>query len=60
MLIFNIVQQYGYNGLAVATLMAGVILIGFGIFRVGTWIKYIPYPVTVGFTSVIAVSIYRS
>ena len=56
-IVYGIVQQYGYDGLAVATLMAGVILIGLGVARLGTAIKFIPYPVTTGFTTGIAVLI---
>lgn len=57
-IIYGIVQQHGYDGLATATLMAGVILILMGIARLGTVIKYIPYPVTVGFTAGIALIIF--
>ncbi|MBI2027938.1 MAG: STAS domain-containing protein [Deltaproteobacteria bacterium] len=59
-LVYHVIQQYGYDGLAKATLMAGIILIFIGVFRIGTWIKYIPYPVTIGFTSGIAVVIMSS
>ena len=59
-IIYGIIQKYGYNGLLVATLMAGIMLIFFGIFRFGTVIKYIPYPVTVGFTAGIALLIFSS
>src|SRR4249920_2181943 len=56
-IVYGIVQKYGVDGLTVATLMAGVILIGFGVFKFGGAIKFIPYPVTMGFTSGIAVII---
>ncbi len=56
-IIFNIVQQYGYNGLAIATIMAGFFLLIMGFARLGDVIKFIPYPVTVGFTSGIALII---
>jgi len=56
-IVYGIVQKYGVDGLMVATLMAGVILIGFGVFKFGGAIKFIPYPVTMGFTSGIAVII---
>lgn len=56
-LIYGIVQKFGYDGLAVATMMAGAILIVMGIARFGKAIQYIPYPVTVGFTAGIAVII---
>ncbi|MCW6513087.1 SulP family inorganic anion transporter [Lichenifustis flavocetrariae] len=59
-LIFSIVQRQGYDGLVLATMMAGVIMIVVGLLRWGTYIKYIPYPVTVGFTAGIAVIIFAS
>jgi SulP family sulfate permease len=59
-IVFQIVQNYGYEGLAVATLMAGFILILMGIARMGDVIKFIPYPVTVGFTSGIALIIFTT
>lgn len=59
-IVYGIVTQYGYEGLAVATLMAGVILILMGVARLGRVIEYIPYPVTIGFTSGIAVIIFTS
>ncbi len=55
--VFAIVQQFGINGLAVATIMAGIMLIIMGITKLGNAIKYIPYPVTIGFTSGIALII---
>ncbi len=58
--VYKIVEQYGYEGLAVATLIAGFLLIGMGIARVGVLLKFIPYPVTVGFTSGIALIIFSS
>ena len=59
-IVLGIVQKYGYDGLAVATLMAGVLLIIMGLARLGDIIKYIPYPVTVGFTSGIALVIFST
>ena len=59
-IVFSIVQKYGYEGLATATLMAGVFLILIGILRLGDIIKFIPYPVTVGFTGGIALIIFTS
>ncbi|MDY0131932.1 MAG: SulP family inorganic anion transporter [Desulforegulaceae bacterium] len=56
-IILGIVQKYGYSGLAISTLMAGIMLIAFGVFKLGSVIKYIPYPLTIGFTSGIAVII---
>ena len=59
-IIYGIVQQHGYTGLAVATLIAGLLLIVMGLARMGTLLKFIPYPVTVGFTSGIALIIFSS
>lgn len=59
-IIYGIIQQYGIEGLTIATLMAGVFLILFGLLHLGTIIKYIPYPVVVGFTSGIAVTIFTT
>ncbi len=58
--VFNVIAQYGYDGLIIATLMAGIMLIIAGLARFGTWIKYIPEPVVTGFTSGIAVIIFTS
>ena len=58
--IYGIVQQYGYQGLAVATLIAGVLLIIMGLARMGVLLRFIPYPVTIGFTSGIALIIFSS
>jgi SulP family sulfate permease len=59
-IIYSIVQKFGYDGLALATIMAGILLILMGLARLGEVIKYIPYPVTVGFTSGIAVIIFTT
>jgi SulP family sulfate permease len=59
-IIYGIVQQYGYKGLAVATLIAGLVLIAMGLARMGALLKFIPYPVTVGFTAGIALIIFSS
>ncbi len=59
-IVYGIVQQYGYSGLMIATLIAGVLLIGMGLARMGVLLKFIPYPVTVGFTSGIALIIFTS
>jgi len=56
-IIYGIVEKYGYDGLATATLLAGGLLIAMGLARLGTVIKFIPYPVTVGFTAGIALII---
>lgn len=58
--VFNVIAQHGYDGLIIATLMAGLMLIAAGLFRVGTYIKYIPQPVVTGFTSGIAIIIASS
>ena len=57
-IVYGIVQQYGYDGLAVATLMAGGLLIALGLARLGGAIKFIPFPVVTGFTSGIALIIF--
>ncbi len=59
-IVYNIIAQFGLHGLAVATLMAGVILILLGLFRLGTIIKFIPYPIVVGFTAGIALTIFST
>ncbi|MBI3765975.1 MAG: sodium-independent anion transporter, partial [Ignavibacteriales bacterium] len=59
-IVYGIVQNYGLNGLIVATMMAGVILIVMGVARFGSAIKFIPHPVVVGFTSGIALIILSS
>jgi sulfate permease, SulP family len=59
-LIALIVERQGYDGLVLATAMAGAIMMGVGFLRLGTYIKYIPFPVTVGFTTGIAVIIFTS
>ncbi|HNE24537.1 MAG TPA: sulfate permease [Leptospiraceae bacterium] len=59
-IVYAIVEHYGYPGLAAATLMAGVILIIMGLARFGSAIKFIPHPVIVGFTSGIAVIIFSA
>ena len=59
-IIYGIIQEYGVEGLMVATLLAGVMLIALGVFRLGTVIKFIHYPIIVGFTSGIAVTIFTT
>jgi len=59
-IVYGIVQQYGVDGLIVATLMAGVILVGMGLLKFGAAIKFIPHPVIIGFTSGIALIILSS
>ncbi len=59
-IIYGIIQQFGLSGLMVATMLAGLFLILLGVFRLGTIIKFIPYPIVVGFTSGIAVTIFTT
>lgn len=59
-IIYNIISLYGLEGLALATFMAGCILVLLGLFRLGTVIKFIPYPIVVGFTAGIAVTIFST
>ena len=58
--VYRVVQRHGYDGLVIATIMAGVLLILMGLFRLGTFIKYIPHPLTVGFTTGIAVIVFSA
>ncbi|MEI3550274.1 MAG: SulP family inorganic anion transporter [Alphaproteobacteria bacterium] len=59
-IIFNTLQQYGYAGLTMTMLIAGIVMIAAGYLQLGTYIKYIPYPVVVGFTSGIAVLLFST
>ncbi len=59
-IVYGIVTQYGMSGLIIATVMAGVILTLMGIFKLGTLIKFIPYPIVIGFTSGIALVIFST
>lgn len=59
-IIYAVVQKYGYDGLATATLIAAIIMILMGLARIGSFLKFIPYPVTTGFTTGIAVVIASS
>lgn len=59
-IIYGIIQKYGIEGMMIATVMAGVFLLLFGLLKLGTIIKYIPYPIVVGFTSGIAVTIFTT
>src|SRR4051812_18971592 len=58
--VYGIVQQFGISGLVIATFIAGIILIVMGLTRLGNAIKYIPYPLIIGFTTGIAVIIFSS
>ncbi|MDE5838041.1 MAG: sodium-independent anion transporter, partial [Paramuribaculum sp.] len=59
-IVYNIIATYGLQGLAIATLMAGLILVMLGLFHLGTVIKFIPYPIVVGFTAGIALTIFST
>jgi SulP family sulfate permease len=59
-IIYDIIQRSGYDGLAIVTLLAGVILLIAAFSRLGAWIKYVPYPLITGFTTGIAVIIFSS
>ena len=59
-IVYNIIATYGLEGLAVATLMAGILLVALGVFRLGSVIKFIPYPIVVGFTAGIALTIFST
>ncbi len=59
-IIYSIIASYGLEGLAIATFMAGIILVLLGLFRLGTVIKFIPYPIVVGFTAGIALTIFST
>ncbi len=59
-IVYNIIMTYGLNGLAIATFMAGIILVLLGLFHLGTVIRFIPYPIVVGFTAGIALTIFST
>ena len=59
-IVYGIVAKYGYEGLVICTVIAGVILVALGLARMGALIKFIPYPVVTGFTAGIAVIIFSS
>ena len=59
-IVYNIIATYGLEGLAIATFMAGLILVLMGLFKLGTVIKFIPYPIVVGFTAGIALTIFST
>ena len=59
-IVYGIIQQFGVQGLAIATILAGLMLVGMGLLRLGTVIKFIPYPIIVGFTSGIALVIFTT
>lgn len=57
---YGIIEQYGVTGLAIATVIAGVMLVMMGVLKLGSVIKYMPYPIIVGFTSGIALTIFST
>lgn len=59
-IVYGILQKYGVDGLMISTMMAGVMLVGFGLLRLGVIIKFIPHPLVVGFTSGIALIIFST
>src|SRR5690554_1402874 len=59
-IVYSIVEQYGVQGLAIATVMAGLILVFMGFMKLGSIIKFVPYPIIVGFTSGIALTIFST
>lgn len=59
-IVYGIVQQFGVEGLAIATFLAGIMLVLMGVFKIGTMIRFIPYPIIIGFTSGIALTIFTT
>lgn len=59
-IVYGIIEKYGLDGLITATIIAGLFLILMGFLKLGTMIKYIPYPITTGFTSGIAITIFST
>ena len=59
-IVYGIIQQHGLAGLLIATIMAGIMLILMGVFKLGNIIKFVPYPVIIGFTAGIAVTIFST
>ncbi|MGE0076794.1 MAG: SulP family inorganic anion transporter [Bacteroidales bacterium] len=59
-IVYGIIEQYGTDGLIIATVLAGLMLIAFGLLKLGTLLKFIPYPLVVGFTSGIALVIFST
>ena len=58
--VYGVIEQHGYDGLVIATLMAGAMLVLLGVFRLGTLIRHIPHPVVIGFTAGIALTIFST
>ncbi|OHD07967.1 MAG: sodium-independent anion transporter [Spirochaetes bacterium GWB1_36_13] len=59
-IVYSIIQQYGMDGLVITTVLAGIILVVMGLAKLGSWIKFIPYPLVIGFTSGIAIVIFST
>ncbi len=59
-IVYGIIEQYGINGLLISTILAGIILVGFGLLRLGALLKYFPHPLIIGFTSGIALVIFST
>jgi SulP family sulfate permease len=59
-IIYDIIQRTGYEGLAISTLIAAVLLILLGLFKLGSWIKYVPHPLVTGFTTGIAIIVFSA
>lgn len=59
-IVYDVIQRTGYEGLAASTLIAALLLVLLGLFRVGSWIKYVPHPLVTGFTTGIAVIIFST
>ncbi|MEZ7866713.1 MAG: sulfate permease [Paludibacteraceae bacterium] len=59
-IVYGIIEQYGVTGLSIATIIAGLMLVAMGVLKLGTIIKFIPFPVVVGFTSGIALTIFAT
>lgn len=59
-IVYGIIEQYGLDGLLVATVLAGIIMVLFGLLKLGSLLKFIPYPLIVGFTSGIALTIFST
>lgn len=59
-IIYGVIQEFGLGGLAIATIMAGIILVIMGLCRLGTIIKFMPYPIIIGFTGGIAITIFST
>ena len=59
-IVYGIIQKYGFDGLIISTIMAGIMLVAFGLLRLGSILKFFPHPLIVGFTSGIALVIFST